>query len=108
MLECENLTHTFFKELKSYNDTNFRALKRSDLNNISSKELKAFSSTITRFLIFEEKHPEIPASEMRVLYYRLKLDMVGRYFANYPAASPDELKPFQLELLNYLAETKSA
>ena len=103
-----NLIKLFFTELKQYNGTNFRALRDADLDNASFSEKKAFSSTITRYLIFAEKHPEISLSELNLLYYQLKLDMVARYFANYPASTPEELKPFQLELKNYLIDNKIA
>ena len=96
----------FFSELKQYNGTNFRALRDANLDSATYAEMKAFSSTITRYLIFAEKHPEITTSELNLLYYQLKLDMVARFFANYPASNVDELKPFQLELQNYLADNK--
>lgn len=102
-----NLVYQFFSELKQYNGTNFRSMKDADLQNITPSIIKTFSSAITRYFIFAEKHPEVSDSELRVLYYRLKLDMIGRFLSNYPKASIDELKPFQLELHNYLIETKS-
>lgn len=106
-LVVSKLKEQFFSELKQYNGTNFRALREADLSTPTPSALKAFNSTITRYFIFSEKHPEISADEMRILYYQLKLDMVARYFANYPAASIDELKPFQLELQNFISETKA-
>ena len=102
-----SLATQFFTELKQYNGRNFRALKEADLSEARPDDIKAFSSTITRYFIFVEKHPEIPDVMLRMLYYQLKLDMVGRFFASYPAASIDELKPFQLELINYITESKS-
>ena len=105
MLES-NLKEQFFSELKQYNGTNFRALKEADLSISSPDVLKAFNSTITRYFIFSEKHPEISDVEMRLLYFQLKLDMVARFFANYPVGSMDELKPFQLELQTYVTESK--
>ena len=93
----------FFHDLKQYNNTNFKALRCADLSNSSPAVNKAFSSTITRYFIFSEKHPELSDAELRILYYRLKLDMVARYFSNYPSSSIDELRPFQLELLNYIS-----
>lgn len=102
-----SLSEMFFNELHHYNGRNFRALREADLSEPNPADIKAFSSTITRYFIFAEKHPEIPDVMMRMLYFQLKLDMVARYFANYPAASIDELKPFQLELVHYLSENKS-
>ena len=102
-----NLKEQFFSELKRYNGTNFRALREADLSSSSIDVLKAFNSTITRYFIFSQKHPEVSAEELRVLYYQLKLDMVARFFANYPVGSLDELKPFQLELQTYISESKA-
>ena len=107
ILESKKLSELFFSELKHYNGTNFRALKEADLTESTPADIKAFSSTITRYFIFVEKHPEISDIELRMLYYQLKLDMVTRFFANYPAADVGELRPFQLELANYLAVSKS-
>ena len=42
-----------------------------------------------------------------MLYYKLKIDMIARYFSNYPNSNVDELKPFQLELQNYLELRKN-
>lgn len=101
-----NLIQQFFSELKQYNGTNFRSMKDADLHTATASTLKTFSSAITRYFIFAEKHPEISEGEIRMLYYQLKLDMIGRYLANYPSASIDELKPFQLELHNFLQNQK--
>jgi len=32
--------------------------------------------------------------------------MIARYFSNYPDVSIDELKPFQMELKNYVKEIR--
>jgi hypothetical protein len=63
---------------------------------------KAFSSVVTRYFIFCEKHPELTITETHILYYQLKIDMIARFFASYPNSNIDELKPFQLELQNFL------
>lgn len=102
-----NIRDLFFTELKQYNGTNFRTLRDADLTDTTPDVLKAFSSTLTRYFIFAEKHPDISDVEMRLLYFQLKLDMVARCFANYPVGSLDELKPFQLELQAYVLENKS-
>ena len=93
----------FFTELKQYNSTNFKTLHTADLSaeaDVSTK--KAFSSVVTRYFIFCEKHPELTATDTYMLYYQLKIDMIARYFACYPNSNIAELKPFQLELQNYL------
>jgi len=91
----------FFKELKQYNSTNFRALQKADLSIEDASVTKAFSSAITRFFIFVEKHPELSVSDKRVLYFKLKLDMVAQYFAEYPESNLDLLKGFQFELQKF-------
>lgn len=97
-------TQLFFHDLKQYNSTNFKTLYRSDLSNITPETVKAFSSVITRYFIFAEKHPDISDLQMRMLYFQLKLDMVARYFANYPNVNADDLIAFQTELKYYIAE----
>ena len=94
---------TFFTELKQYNSTNFKTLHTADLTaeaDVSTK--KAFSSLVTRYFIFCEKHPELTPTDTYLLYYQLKIDMIARYFANYPNSNINELRSFQLELQNYL------
>lgn len=94
-------SNIFFKELKQYNSTNFRTLLRADLSLDDAIVSKAFSSVITRFFIFCEKHPEMSQTDRRVLYFKLKIDMIATYFAEYPEVNLDYLKPFQLELQSY-------
>lgn len=97
----------FFTELKQYNSTNFKTLHTADLSDeadVSTK--KAFSSVVTRYFIFCEKHPELTPTETYLLYYQLKIDMIARYFASYPNSNTAELKSFQLELQNYLDTNK--
>lgn len=100
------LVNIFFRDLKQYNSTNFKTLETAQLlyspYTTSSVIHKAFSSAITRYFIFCEKHPEISATDKRILYYKLKLDLVARYFATYPDSELDQLKAFQLELKNYV------
>lgn len=96
----------FLRELKQYNSTNFRMLTTIDLSVSSPAVCKAFSSVITRYFIFLEKHPEIPPSVANMLYYRMKLDTVARFFSQYPAASLEDLKPFQRDVQYYLQEHK--
>lgn len=91
----------FFHDLKKYNGSNFKALHSADLSNMSPEIVKAFSSVITRYFIFCEKHPEISELEKRVLYFKLKIDMVARFFSNYPDTNADDLVAFQTELNYY-------
>lgn len=94
----------FLRELKQYNSTNFRMLISVDLAHSEPSVCKAFSSVITRYFIFLEKHPEISKSAANILYYRLKLDTVARFFSEYPAASLEDLRPFQRDVQYYLKE----
>lgn len=55
-VNLESLPDLFFKDLKSYNSTNFRTLLKTDLqgNANTSTVHKAFSSVVTRYFIFRE------------------------------------------------------
>lgn len=96
----------FFSELKKYNMTNFRTIAKADLVEDDPIVHKAFSSVVTRFFIFLEKHPELTQSEGNMLFFKLKIDMIARYFSEYPASQLDELRPFQLEMHHYLKSHK--
>lgn len=102
MASNQELATLFFKELKKYNLSNFRQIARAPLTDDNAATHKAFSSVVTRFFIFLEKHPEITATESNILFYKLKIDMISRYFAEYPSSDLDQLKAFQLELKNYI------
>lgn len=102
------LSHLFFKELKQYNTTNFRTLQNADLSKEDAIVHKAFSSVVTRFFIFVEKHPELSSTDIRILYFKLKIDMIARYFSEYPEVDMDQLRPFQTELKNYVKDSKSS
>ena len=106
MLSSIELTRSFFCDLKSYNSTNFRTLEQADLDNADATTHKAFSSVVTRYFIFAERHPEITLEERRILYFKLKIDMIARYFSEYPDVNLDYLRPFQLELKQYVREIK--
>lgn len=101
-----NLSSLFFHDLKQYNPTNFRTLEKLDLAADTPTLHKSCSSVVTRYFIFREKHPEFSDTDMKMLYFQLKIDMIARYFAEYPAASIDDLKPFQTELRNYVKSRK--
>lgn len=100
------LVSLFFRDLKNYNSTNFRTLEHAKLDQDDATVHKAFSSVVTRYFIFCERHPEVSRVDMQILYFKLKIDMIARYFANYPAATVEELKPFQLELLDHVMKTR--
>lgn len=106
MLSSIELTNTFFSDLKRYNSTNFRTIEKADLTKEDATVHKAFSSVVTRYFIFAERHPEISDQDKRILYFKLKIDMIARYFSDYPDVNLDLLKAFQLELLQHLRETR--
>lgn len=99
-----SLSDQFFMELKKYNSTNFKTLHNSELQDTDPSVIKAFSSVITRFFIFCEKHPELSELDRRILYFQLKIDMIARFFANYPDTNTDDLIAFQTELKYFVKE----
>ena len=106
MLSSNQLVQLFFKDLKQYNATNFKTISKADLSKNDETVHKAFSSVVTRYFIFKERHPEISEVEHNILYFKLKLDLIARYFTDYPDTTTDNLIAFQLELRNYLKENK--
>lgn len=108
MRSTSELTNLFFRELKSFNSSNFKTIEKADLSVESPVVHKAFSSVITRYFIFREKHPEITDVENKVLYFKLKLDQVAKYFSEYPDTSTDNLVGFQVELRAYVKEHKES
>lgn len=104
MRSSKELTDNFFKDLRSFNATNFKTIAKADLSKQNATVHKAFSSVITRYFIFREKHPEIKEEEFKFLYFALSLDLVANYFANYPDTTTDNLIAFQLHLKNYMKE----
>lgn len=107
MLSSLELTTLFFKDLKSFNATNFKTIERAELKHDDATVHKAFSSVVTRYFIFAERHPEVTDAEKRILYFKLKIDMIARYFSEYPDVNLDLLRPFQLELQQYVKENKN-
>lgn len=101
-----DVVRLFFSELKKYNLTNFRTLEKADLSECNPIVHKAFSSVVTRYFIFCEMHPELSDVEKRLLYFKLKIDMISKYFSEYPDCKLDALKAFQLELRNYVRSSK--
>lgn len=106
MRSAKELTQMFFHDLKEYNSTNYKNILEADLSQNDPGAFKSFSSAVTRFFIFKERHPEITEEEANILYFKLKLDLVAQYFTEYPDGSPESLIAFQLELRNYVKETK--
>ena len=106
MRTSKELTELFMHDLKSYNSTNFRTILKADLSKQDACVHKAFSSVVTRYFIFREKHPEVTDTENRILYFKLKLDLIAKYFSEYPDTSTDNLIAFQIELRNYDKESK--
>lgn len=102
MRSSKELTDCFFRDLKKFNTTNFKTIAKADLTKQDAVVHKAFSSVITRYFIFREKHPEVSDTEHRILYFKLKLDMIARYFSEYPDTTVENLVAFQLELLDYV------
>lgn len=92
------ISQQFFTELKQYNGTNFKKLYSADLNDLNPSDLKAFSSVVTRYMIFCEKHPEFSELEKHMLWFQLKLDMIARFFADYPKQDTSNLVAFQTEI----------
>jgi hypothetical protein len=97
-----SLATMFFNELKQYNRTNFMNLYTVDISKEDAAVIKAFSSVITRYFIFCEKHPEITDLDKRILYFRLNIDKIARFFANYPDTDLEDLVAFQAELKHYI------
>lgn len=106
MRSHSELTRLFFSDIKRYNVTNFKAIAKADLTKDDPSVHKAFSSIVTRYFIFKERHPEISEAEHNMLYFKLKLDLVAKYFSEYPDTTTDNLIAFQLELQKYIRECK--
>lgn len=102
VLSNTDLTALFFRDLKNFNSTNFQTLVKSDSITDDATLHKAFSSVVTRYFIFAERHPEISDAEKRMLYYKLKIDLIARYFSEYPDVDPNLLTAFQSELKQYI------
>lgn len=102
MSNSNELVQLFFKELKQYNSTNFRTIEKCNLSKpCDAKVFKSFSSVVTRFFIFRERHPEVQDSWMNMMYYKLRIDLIAKYFTEYPGGDVTSLRIFQKELLSY-------
>lgn len=108
MRTSKELTDCFFNDLKRFNATNFKTIATADLSKQDAVVHKAFSSVITRYFIFREKHPEVTDVEHKMLYFKLKLDLIANYFADFPDTTTDNLIAFQLELQRYIKDHKHA
>lgn len=107
MRSAKDLTALFFRDLHKFNNTNYRTIANADLSKQDAIVHKSFSSVLTRYFIFREKHPEVSEEELRILYFKLKLDLVALYFAEFPDTTTDNLIAFQLELKQYIKERKA-
>lgn len=104
-MTTNELINLFFCDLKKYNSTNFNNLLNADLSQDDDPVVrKCFSSVITRYFIFREKHPEISDEENKILYFKLKLDLIARYFSEYPDTTSEDLVAFQRELKYFVKE----
>ena len=108
-MTTNELINLFFYDLKKYNSSNFKTLEKANLYTDGDDPIvrKAFSSVITRYFIFREHHPEITDEANKILYYKLGLDLVAKYFSEYPETSTDNLVGFQVVLKSYVKEHKS-
>lgn len=108
-MTTNELINCFFSDLKKYNSSNFKTLEKANLYTDGDSPIvrKAFSSVITRYFIFREKHPEITDEENKILYFKLGLDLVAKYFSEYPETTTDNLVGFQVVLRSYVKEHKS-
>ncbi len=104
--KMKDLSDLFFSDLSKYNNTNFKTLAKADLSKQDPTVHKAFSSVVTRYFIFKEKHPEISEIDQKILYFKLKLDMIASYFSEYPDTTTDNLVAFQIELKNYIKRSR--
>lgn len=103
-VSIESLPDLFFKDLKSYNSTNFRTLLRANLQGEANTSTvhKAFSSVVTRYFIFREKHAgEFTDSQFNILYFQLKIDLISKYFSEYPDSDISTLVSFQNKIREY-------
>lgn len=107
MRTSKELTELFIADLKRYNSTNFKTIVKADLSKQDATVHKAFSSVVTRYFIFREKHPEVSDVEHRMLYFKLTIDKVASYFAEFPDTTTDNLVGFQLELKKYVKEHRN-
>ncbi len=108
IMNSKELVSLFFKDLKQYNSNNFRIIANADLSQNSPIVYKSCSSVVTRYFIFQERHPEISEADMKILYFKLRIDMIARYFSEYPVANSEDLKPFQRELMLFIEDEKKS
>lgn len=107
MKPLQEIEDLFFKDLKQYNSTNFNTLRKADLSHDDASVHKAFSSVVTRYFIFREKHSsELTEAEFNLLFFKLKIDLIGKYFSEYPGANTDSLVAFQSELNDFVDRIK--
>lgn len=106
MASNSELISLFFSDLKNYNSNNFRIIEKADLSKEDARVFKSCSSVVTRYFIFRERHPEVSDQDMKILYYRLGIDQIARYFSEYPSSCVEDLKPFQQQLICHVEREK--
>lgn len=89
---------TFFTDMKAFNKNNFKAIHTADLSNVNLTTYKSFSSIVTRYFIFCDKHPELSEEMKKLLFYKLKIDLIARFYMNYPVGDIEDLRAFKREL----------
>lgn len=96
-----DVSRLFLSDLKKFNLTNFRTLENADLSEPNPIIHKAFSAVITRYFLFCEKHPELSDTEKRIVYFDTKVDMISKYFSDYPESNIEDLYGFQQCVRDY-------
>ena len=93
-----NVIDMFFCDMKDFNKNNFKSIHTADLSKLDINAYKSFSSIVTRYFIFCDKHPELSEEMKKLLFYRLKIDLIARFYTNYPAGNVEDLNAFKSEL----------
>lgn len=93
-----NIVDMFFKDMRDFNKNNFKSIHTADLTNVDLNVYKSFSSIVTRYFIFCDKHPEVSEEMKKLLFYKLKIDLIARFYVNYPVGDVEDLRAFKREL----------
>ena len=94
-----DLLDLFFRDMKDFNKNNFKSIHTADLSKGADLSVyKSFSSIVTRYFIFCDKHPEISEEMRKLLYYKLKIDLIARFYTEYPVGDIKDLEAFKREL----------
>lgn len=93
-----DIVDLFFRDMKDFNKNNFKSIHTADLSKVDLNVYKSFSSIVTRYFIFCDKHPELSEEMRKLLYYKLKIDLIARFYTNYPVGDTEDLNAFKREL----------